>query len=341
MKSNNAIYETLLKNLPDFWRYHYNDNYNDFFIREELFGKGAAIEVPRDIDRFLDKSLMKANMVNKYLTHVGMGASSNEDLSPIDKGMLRMLSQSQDFYIGVKYSDTNNAFYPSFISYLINAGTEINTVNLVGYTDSAIAKLARTKTQEYDVAWWSNGMEGLKYFYPFVPVCKPYKFNYRQNNMLYRSDPSIADESDYGIITGDIISSKIPIIAHASPAFAISKAMEMGCVGTNSGIPDEWYYNVWPNNTFGEGVGGLDKASYPVILFVINDPLSLAHNGARFSSLHSGEIYISSQARYRVTSIGSLDWYTDRPGGFTQGVTVVEVMIEDESGGDAKDMFGD
>lgn len=340
MKSEDSIYETLLKNVPDFWRYHYNDHYNDFFIREELFGKGATIEVPRDIDRFLDKSLMKANMANKYLTHVGIGASTNEDLSPTDKGMLRMLSQCPDFYIGVKYSNTNNEFYPSFNSYLINAATDLSTVNLVSYTDNAIAKLENTNTRQYDVAWWSNGMEGLKYFYPFVPTCIPSAFNYRKNKMLYRNDPSVAAEGDYGIIKGDLLSSKIPIIAHASPAFAISKAMDMGATGINSDVPDDWYYNIWPNNTFGDGVNGPDKVGYPVILFVINDPLSLAHNGARFSSLHGGEIYMSSQVRYRVTSIGRLDWYTDSLKNLTQGVTVVEVMIEDESGGDAKDMFG-
>ncbi|ROP49007.1 hypothetical protein EDF81_4544 [Enterobacter sp. BIGb0383] len=340
MKGVNPIYATLLKNLPDFWRYHYNDHYNDFFIRERLFGKGANVEVPRDIDCFLDKTLMKAGMANQYLTHVGINASANEDLSPIDKGMLRMLSQSPDFYIGIKYSGTNNVFYPSFISYLIYAATDISTVNLVSYTDNAIAQLENTNTRQYDVAWWSNEMEGLKYFYPFVPTCEPSAFNYRQNKMLYRNDPSVVAEGDYGIITGDLISAKIPIIAHASPAFAISKAMSMGCTGVNTEIPDDWFYNDWPNNTFGDGVGGPDKYGYPVVLFVINDPLSLAHNGARFSSLHGGEIYISSQARYRVTSIGRLDWYTDPLKGLTQGVTVVEVTIEDESGGDAKDMFG-
>lgn len=186
-------------------------------------------------------------------------------------------------------------------------------------------------------------MEGLKYFYPFVPTCRPpYRYHVQQSQMLYRYDPSIVGEGDLGIITGDLIGSKCPIIAHATPAFAINKAMSMGCCGISAEKPNDWYPNAWPNSTFGvNATGGTTgaKVGYPVILFVINDPLSLARNGARFSSLEAGQIYISSKARYKVTSIGRLDWEPSLNTALTQGVTVVEVTLEDVSGGEAKDMY--
>lgn len=339
MKDVNPIYEILLRNLPDFWRYHYNDHYSDFFIREKLFGKGGSVDVPEDIECFHDSELMKANMVHNYLTHTGINASAKESLSSKDKGMLHMLSQSPDFYLSYFYGSTGQAFFPSFITYFLNGPSDFNFPEMVNDTDIAIEKLTAINPTQYDAAWWSNGMKGLKYFYPFIPICRQYIPGHLHNTMLYRNDPAVPVEGSVGIITGDSVYSKIPIIAHANPAYAISKAINMGCVGVNTAIPDEWYPGIWPNSTQGQGVDGPDKFGYPVILFVINDPLSLAHNGARFSSLDAGQIYMSSKTRYRVNSIGCLDWYKDPLKTLTQGVTVVEVTIENVSGRVAKDMY--